>query len=406
LEALVRARFLPLALVMDERVARLWAAAEARTLGRGGAAMVSRATGMSERRIRVAIRELEHLEATPPAEKPRSQRVRKPGGGRPTADEAMAGLAKALESLVAPSTRGDPESPLRWTTKSLRRLAEELAEQGFVVTPKTVAVQLRRLGYSLQAAKKTVEGAQHPDRDAQFKHINQQAAEFIERGLPVVSVDTKKKELVGNFKNAGREWQPEGKPVRTNVHDFPSDAEGKAIPYGIFDVARNEAWVSVGMDHDTADFAVASLTTWWRRMGKKAYPDAKELLITADAGGSNSYRSHMWKARLQEFAEQTGLTVRVSHFPPGTSKWNKIEHRLFSQIAMNWRGRPLTSYESIVSLIAATTNQAGLRVRARLDRRRYPTGLRVPRHVFRALAVAKQAFHGEWNYSIAPRYAH
>jgi hypothetical protein len=308
-----------------------------------------------------------------------------------------------LEALVDPTRRGDPESPLRWTTKSCRKLAEALRIKGHEVSPTKVGEILRDLGYSLQANKKTVEGTQHPDRDAQFNHINDKAAEFINRGLPVVSTDTKKKELVGNFKNGGREWQPEGKPVRTNCHDFPTDAIGKAIPYGVYDIARDIGWVNVGTDHDTPRFAVASIEMWWRSMGKKAYPDAAELLITADAGGSNGYRLRQWKIELQRMADITGLTIHVCHFPPGTSKWNRIEHSLFSAISLNWRGRPLTSYETVVNLIGATTTTTGLQVKAHLDRRTYPTGVKITSKELAAIDITRDDFHGEWNYTIKPR---
>jgi hypothetical protein len=288
----------------------------------------------------------------------------------------------------------------------VRTLATELRALGHDVGPTTVALLLHQQGYSLQAAKKTVEGKQHPDRDAQFQNINTQAKECLARGVPVISVDTKKKELVGYFKNGGRDWEPLGKPTRALAHDFPADAIGKAIPYGVYDTGRNEAWVSVGTDHDTADFAVATITRWWQVMGRKAYPGAKELFITADAGGSNASRSRRWRVGLQEFADATGLLIRVAHFPPGTSKWNKIEHRLFSHISMNWRGKLLTTHDVIVSLIAGTSTRTGLRVRARLDRRRYPTGLKVPSRVFKRLRLEPQEFQGGWNYSIRPRDNH
>lgn len=406
LEALVRVRFDALAPIMDERRMRLWAAAEATAIGAGGGALVSRATGISEGRIIAGRRELSELASTPASTPAHRQRVRRPGGGRPRADRANPDLLPALEELVAPATRGDPESPLRWTSKGVRTLAAELRAGGHDVGPTTVASLLRELGYSLQAAKKTVEGKQHPDRDEQFRNINKQAKECLAGGVPVISVDTKKKELVGYFKNDGREWQPVGTPTRALVHDFPQDAVGKAIPYGVYDTGRNEAWVSVGTDHDTAEFAVATIARWWRVMGRKAYVGAKELFITADAGGSNGYRSRQWKLGLQEFANATGLEIRVSHFPPGTSKWNKIEHRLFSHISMNWRGKLLTSHEAVVSLIAGTTTRTGLRVKARLDRRRYRTGLSVPDRVFKQLQLEPHEFQGLWNYTIRPTEHH
>jgi hypothetical protein len=402
LERAVRLRFEALVGVLDERQVRLWAAAEATAIGTGGGALVSRATGISERRIVAGRKELPEVSETPMTLAKRD-RVRRPGGGRPRAERADPQLIGALEGLLAPATRGDPESPLRWSSKGVRTLASELRELGHDVGTTTVASLLHQQGYSLQAAKKTIEGKQHPDRDSQFQNINAQATDCLARGVPVISVDTKKKELVGYFKNGGREWRPLGKPTRALVHDFPADAIGKAIPYGVYDTGRNEAWVSVGTDHDTAEFAVATISRWWSAMGRRAYPEAKELLITADAGGSNGYRSRQWKVGLQDFADATGLKIRVSHFPPGTSKWNKIEHRLFSHISMNWRGKLLTSHEAVVSLIAGTSTRTGLRVRARLDRRRYDTGREVPDDVFKQLQVEPHEFQGAWNYTIRPR---
>jgi len=310
----------------------------------------------------------------------------------------------ALETLVDPVTRGDPESPLRWTSKSTRALATELLGQhGIQISDRTVAKLLREHGYSLQAPNKSVEGTRHPDRNAQFEHINAKAEDCIRRGIPVVSVDTKKKELVGNFKNGGREWQPKGEPDLVDVHDFPSAAIGKAIPYGVYDVAADDGFVSVGTDHDTPVFAVTSIEAWWQRVGSKRYPEARQLFVTADAGGSNSYRSRVWKQQLQRVADKLGMSIHVSHFPPGTSKWNKVEHRLFSFISINWRGRPLRSYETIINLIANTTNRGGLVVRARLDRRKYRTGKKVSKADFEALAIEPDEFHGDWNYVIHPR---
>jgi hypothetical protein len=313
-------------------------------------------------------------------------------------------LWPALQKLVDPVTRGDPESPLRWTCKSTHALSAEMfAQYGIRVSDKTVARLLRQNGYSLQAPSKSVEGAQHPDRNAQFEHINAKAEDCIERGVPFISVDTKKKELVGNFKNAGQEWQPKQEPELVDIHDFPDQAVGKAIPYGVYDITANEGFVNVGTDHDTPVFAVTSIETWWRRVGSKRYPNARELFITADAGGSNGYRSHVWKHELQRLADKLDLSVHVSHFPPGTSKWNKIEHRLFSFISMNWRGRPLRSYETIVNLIGNTTNRGGLIVCARLDRRKYPIGKKVSRKQLRELNIERDDFHGDWNYVIRPR---
>jgi hypothetical protein len=331
-------------------------------------------------------------------------RVRRSGGGRRRHEVAYPDLLPALEKLVDPVTRGDPESPLRWTCKSTRVLAAELfAQHGIRVGDETVARLLRERGYSLQATSKAVEGAQHPDRNAQVEHINAKAQACIKRGVPFISVDTKKKELVGNFQNGGREWQAKGEPDRVDVHDFPDDAVGKAIPYGIYDVAANDGFVNVGVDHDTPVFAVISIETWWKHMGQKRYPGARELFITADAGGSNGYRLHGWKAELQRLADKLGMTIHVSHFPPGTSKWNKIEHRLFSFITMNWRGRPLRTYETVVNLIGNTSTMSGLVVRAQLDRRKYPTGRKVSAKELRALKIERDAFHGDWNYVISPR---
>lgn len=398
----IRGKFEALRWVMDERVTRLWAAAEARSLGRGGSARVTAATGIRDKRIREGIRDLEALEQSPPAERPRQQAVRRPGAGRPTLADTDATLAHDLDALVAPLTRGDPESPLRWTCKSKAKLAVELRAQGHKISETMVGRLLHQMGYSLQATSKRIEGAQSPHRNAQFEHINEQAALFMARGQPVVSVDTKKKELVGLYRNGGREWQPEKRPQPVRVHDFIDEDLGKVVPYGVYDTARNEAWVSVGIDHDTAAFAVATLSQWWRSMGRRAYPSAEELLITADAGGSNSARSHLWKVELQRFATETGLRVNVSHFPPGTSKWNKIEHRLFSHITQNWRGRPLVDRETVVKLIANTTTATGLRVKAKLDRRTYPKGIKVPRATMRDLAIHPSDTLGVWNYALHP----
>ena len=325
------------------------------------------------------------------------------GADGPRIQQGQPGIQAALEALVDPLTRGDPTSPLRWTCKSRAKLAAALTEQGWRVSSTTVGRLLHRLGYRLQSPRKRQEGATHPDRNAQFEHINRTADEHLTAGQPVISVDTKKKELVGNFKNGGQEWQPKGTPTAVLVHDFPTDAEGKAIPYGVYDMARNEAWVSVGWDHDTPAFAVASIRHWWQQMGCGAYPDATTLFITADAGGSNGYRLHAWKHELQQLADDTGLTIEVSHFPPGTSKWNKIEHRLFCHITANWRGTPLTTYETIVDRIGNVRTATGLRVRAELDAGEYPTGVTVPKEQMDALALVRDAFHGEWNYKLLPR---
>jgi len=398
-EKMVGQKFRRLKASMDERLKRLWAGAEAEAIGYGGIATVARATGMAISTVTLGRNEVRAGVKTKGLVK-----VRREGGGRRPHEVVHPELVPALEKLVDPVTRGDPESPLRWTCKSTRTLSAEMfAQHGIRVGGKTVGRLLRSRGYSLQAAQKTVEGAQHPDRNAQFEHLNAKAQDCIDRGIPFISVDTKKKELVGNFKNAGREWQAEGQPEIVDVHDFPSDAIGKAIPYGVLDVANNSAFVSVGTDHDTPVFAVTSIETWWKRMGSKRYPDAKEIFITADAGGSNGYRSLVWKAELQRLADKLGLSIRVSHFPPGTSKWNKIEHRLFSFITMNWRGRPLRSYETVVNLIGNTTTRMGLVVRAALDRRNYPIGRKISAKEFGALKIERDSFHGDWNYVIRPR---
>ena len=383
---------------MDERQRRLWAGTEAGAIGRGGVAAVARATGLAISTVRKG-RDEARRGATPAD----VVKVRRSAGKRPF-ERMRPEVWPALERLVDPVTRGDPESPLRWTCKSTHVLAAELfAQHKIRISDKTVAKLLREHGYSLQAPNKAVEGKQHPDRNAQFAHINKTAETCLERGVPVISVDTKKKELVGNFKNGGREWQPVGEPDLVDVHDFPQDAIGKAIPYGIYDLAANAGFVSVGTDHDTPVFAVTSIDAWWAQVGAKRYPAARELFITADAGGSNSYRSHVWKYELQRLADKLGLAIRVSHFPPGTSKWNKVEHRLFSFISINWRGRPLRTYETVVNLIANTTNRGGLVVRARLDRRKYPIGKRIPAKEFKTLNIEPDRWHGDWNYVIKPR---
>jgi hypothetical protein len=398
----IRVKYEALAPVLDERQQRLWLAAEARALGRGGAAAVTRATGVLGKRIWNGMRDLAQLSKGAPS-RPAQQRVRRPGAGRKMLVMTDPKLWDDLERLVAPETRGDPESPLRWTTKSTRQLADALNAQGHSVSYRTVGKLLREHDYSLQGTRKTKEGKQHPDRDAQFRHINRQTRAFQRAGQPVVSVDTKKKELVGEFANKGREWHPEGHPPKVLVHDFPHDALGKAIPYGVYDVGRNEGWVSVGVDHDTAALAVATIRSWWRSMGNVAYPDAGKLYIVADAGGSNSYRNRLWKVELQKFADDTGLQLSVSHMPPGTSKWNKIEHRMFSHISQNWRGKPLVDYETVVNLIANTATPSGLKVKAKLDRRKYQTKVKVPNAVMRDLALKPRRFHGEWNYKLLPR---
>ena len=395
----LRKKYEQLRSVMDERVTRLWAASEAQALGRGGIAAVVEATGISKSRIRAGIADLEEHRLAPPAPA-RAQRVRRPGGGRPPLLEKDPTLLDDLDLLIEPVTRGDPESPLRWTCKSKDKLAAELNAMGHKVSATKVGRLLHDLGYSLQVVRKTREGDQSPDRNAQFEHINRTAKKFIAKGQPVVSVDTKKKELVGDFENGGREWQPKGAPESVRVHDFIDKQLGKVIPYGIYDTERNEAWVSVGVDHDTAEFAVATLERWWREMGKKAYPDATELLVTADGGGSNAPRTKLWRVELQRFADASGLDVSVCHFPPGTSKWNKIEHRLFSQITQNWRGRPLVSRETVVELIRSTTTKAGLRVRAALDKRSYEVKKVVSKEQLDGVRIRRASFHGDWNYTV------
>jgi hypothetical protein len=392
-----------LAPVMDERMTRLWAAAEASSLGPGGAAAVTRATGIRGKRIWMGRKDLDELSKNPPVDPPRRQRVRRPGAGRKLLSVTDPTLAKDLESLIDPVTRGDPESPLRWTCKSAAKLAEALKVMGHEIGETSVRSLLVELGYSLQANAKVREGTSHPDRNAQFEYINAQAEAFLAANEPVISVDTKKKELVGDYKNGGREWHPKGEPERVQVHDFIDRELGKAIPYGVYDIGRDEGWVSVGIDHDTADFAVSSITQWWKSMGSKVYPDATRVLITADSGGSNSSRSRLWKLGLQDFADVTGLDVTVCHFPPGTSKWNKIEHRLFSHISMNWRGRPLLSQQTVVNLIAATRTRSGLKVRARLDRTPYQAGIKVPDSEMKKIELRAHAFHADWNYTIACR---
>jgi len=380
---------------LNEKQRRLLLGAEALAMGRGGIARVSSAAGVSRPTIRKAMRELEQPVGS-------LERVRRVGGGRKRVRDRDPAILTELEALVEPDSRGDPMSPLRWTCKSTRQLAEALTRRGHTVSHRVVAELLHESDYSLQANVKTLEGRQHPDRDAQFRHLNEQVKAFLAQGLPVISVDTKKKELVGAYKNSGREWRPEGQPEKVNVHDFPDPKVGKAIPYGIYDIGRNTGWVSVGQDHDTASFAVTSLRRWWQTIGSQVYPEAKQLLICADGGGSNGYRLRLWKVELQRLADETGLEIVVCHLPPGTSKWNKIEHRLFSHISMNWRGRPLVSHEVVVQLIGATTNREGLRVQAELDTGKYPTNVKVTDADLAAVRLTPHSFHGEWNYTIAP----
>ena len=385
---------------LDERRRRQWAAVEARDLGWGGISLVARATGLSRPTIMAGLRELDSPIAQRAVE---ALGVRRPGGGRRKATVADPGLLAALELWLDPVTRGDPESPLRWTCKSTRRLAEELTRHDHRVGPRTVATLLHQAGYSLQANRKTREGIDHPDRNAQFEYINASVARALVREQPAISVDTKKKELVGDFKNGGREWHPQGKPEEVRVHDFPDKTLGKAIPYGVYDMLNDQGWVSVGIDHDTAQFATNSIRRWWHEMGSTRFPKATELLITADGGGSNGHRTRLWKVSLQDLADDLGLKLSVSHFPPGTSKWNKIEHRLFSFITQNWRGQPLVSHQTIVNLIAGTRTRTGLIVKAALDTNQYATEIKVSDEELAALCLERHEFHGDWNYTISPR---
>ena len=381
---------------LDERARRLFAASEARQLGRGGVSVVSRACGLSRVTITKGLHELDEAPLPP-------GRVRRVGGGRWMLELGDPELPERLEALVEPLTRGDPESSLRWTIKSTRVLAAELTADGHPISHETVAQLLRNMDYSLQANRKTQEGADHPDRDAQFQFINAAVGAALRAKRPVISVDTKKKELLGNYRNAGQQWRKAKTPEQVAVHDFPNPSVPRAYPYGIYDVGRNTGFVNVGTDHDTGAFAVASIRGWWRAEGQRLYPDARSLLITADGGGSNGYRLRQWKMRLQALADEARLTIRVCHFPPGTSKWNKVEHRLFSFISSNWRGEPLRDYETIVRLIAKTTTAKGLTVTCRLDRRRYPVGHKVSDAEIATVHLTPDVFHGEWNYAIRPR---
>ena len=389
----VQAKFVALKPLLDERTRRRWAAVEARAIGRGGIARVAEATGMSRTTIQAGIKELDQL----PEDEP--ERLRSPGGGRKPLTAHDPDLLAALEKLVDPVTRGDPSGPLRWTCSSAAHLAKELRTAGHQVSERTG--MLHDAGYSLQANRKTIEGNQHADRDAQFRYINRRVKAFQRLDQPVVSVDAKKKELVGKYKNNGREWKRKGQPEAVNVHDFPDKVLGKAIPYGIYDLTNDTGWVSVGVDHDTATFAVETLRRWWRKMGCHAYPEARRLLITADGGGSNGSRNRLWKWELQKLADDIGLQISV--FPPGTSKWNKIEHRMFCHITHNWRGRPLTSHEVVVNLIGHTTTKSGLSLRSELDENSYPTGQLVTDQQMASLSLKRDNFHGEWNYRLSPK---
>jgi len=395
--AAITARYEALKPILDERARRLMAAAESQAIGKGGISSVSKATGISRPVIRQGIAELKDPTSLAPG------RIRRTGGGRKKAVDKDASLKSDLERLLESTTRGDPEAPLRWTCKSVRQVTAELTRMKHQVSHQVVADLLHALGYSLQANRKTKEGTNHPDRDAQFGHLNGKVKWCLGRRQPVISVDTKKKELVGDFKNNGREWRPKGEPEEVRVHDFVDRELGRATPYGIYDLGRNNGWVSVGMDHDTAEFAVETIRRWWRTMGQPTYPQATRLLITADAGGSNGSRLRLWKLELQKLADETGLRIVVCHFPPGTSKWNKIEHRLFSYISQNWRGKPLRSFQTIVSLIAATSTSTALKVHAELNTESYPAGLKVSDQELAQIRIRRDKFHGDWNYEIQPR---
>jgi DDE family transposase len=395
-ESGIRQRWLIVRDELDERGRRMWAAAEARSHGWGGIGAVVRATGISESTVRRGIAEVESGERAPVG------RVRRPGAGRKPILERDPGLDEALEELIDGATRGDPQSPLRWTSRSAVKLAGALRERGHAVAASSVERRLKARGYSLQANRKAREGARHPDRDAQFEHINATAKAAIDAGEPVISVDTKKKELIGDFKNAGREWRPSGEPELVRTHDFQDKALGKAVPYGIYDVGRDEGWVSVGVDNDTAQFAASAISGWWEHLGMSCYPEATTLTITADCGGSNGNRTRLWKTELQKLADRTGLAIRVAHYPPGTSKWNKIEHRLFSHISINWRAKPLISRQVVIDLIASTTTSTGLKVYTRLDTDTYPKGIKITDQQLAAVNLVGHEFHPEWNYNILP----
>jgi hypothetical protein len=392
----IRQKYTAVAGDLDERARRRWSAAEARSLGWGGIEAVAAATGLSDRTIRTGIKELDDPNAPPATQQRRS------GGGRKSREIEQPGLLGALESLVESGTRGDPMSALRWTCKSTRTLAAELTRHGFAVSSNTVGRLLRGCGYSLQANRKTIEGKQHPDRDAQFRHISRRVSAFQRAGQPVISVDTKKKEPLGNMKNPGRTYRPQGDPERVTTHDFPDKMRGKAVPYGVYDLTHNEAGVSVGISHDTAEFAVAAISRWWKRLGKKRHPHAKRLLITADSGGSNSPRTRLWRWALQQFANQSGLKIELCHYPPGTSKWNKIEHRVFCHITRNWQGVPLETLEIVVSLIGSTRTEQGLEIHAWLDETQYQKSKKVSDAALSEVHIRRNSFHGEWNYQILP----
>ena len=396
----IESKYRSLSVLMDERMRRQWAATESREYGWGGIRAVSTVTGMSPNTIRKGLVELALRDENPNA--PLEPALRLKGGGRKRRTETDPELPRALESLVEPTTRGDPESALRWTCKSTTRLAQELTRHRHPVSARTVGRLLNELGYSLQSNRKTLEGGSNPDRNAQFEYINASVKRFQQRGQPVISVDAKKKEPLGALKNAGREWRPKGEPEEVKVYDFVDPELGKAIPYGVYDISENQGWVSVGIDHDTALFAAEAIRRWWKKMGSKRYQDARELLITADGGGSNGSRCRLWKVALQDLATKLAMPIHVRHFPPGMSKWNKIEHRMFSHITRNWRGRPLINYEVVIQLIANTTTKTGLRTRAELDDGHYPTGVVVSDAELAALNLKRADFHGEWNYKLLP----
>ena len=398
----IKAKFAVLAPLLDERTRRLWAAVEARAIGRGGLTHVAEATGLSQTTIRAGLRELDS-QSTADTHTVTSERLRRPGGGRRSLVAQDPGLLQALEALVDPVTRGDPMGPLRWTCKSAARLAMELQTQGHAVSERSINRLLHDLGYSLQSNRKTLEGSHHPDRDAQFQHINQRVQVFQRQRQPVVSVDTKKKELIGQCRNGGREWTRKGQPEPVEVHDFPDKELGKVIPYGVYDMVTNTGWVSVGVDHDTAEFAVETIRRWWYHMGSTVYPRAQRLLITADGGGSNGSRNRLWKMELQKLADDIRLRISVCHLPPGTSKWNKIEHRMFCHITENWRGRPLVSREVVVNLIGHTTTRTGLEIHSELNENSSPTGREVTEQQMESLSIKRDKFHGEWNYTLVPR---
>jgi hypothetical protein len=398
----LRQKFEVLAPFLDERQKRLWAGAEASVLGHGGITLVAEATGLSRPTVSAGCAEVHALRADPESMLPPAF-IRQPGAGRKPLTETDPTLLADLNRLIHPTTRGDPESPLRWTCKSTSKLAWALQDMGHTISPRKVAQLLQDLDYSLQGTRKTLEGKDHPERDAQFEHINATVSDFLERGQPVISVDTKKKELIGQYQQNGQEWQPSGEPEQVNTYDFPKPEVGKGIPYGVLDLGNNIGWVSVGTDHDTAAFAVQTIRTWWVQMGQEVYPEATELLITADGGGSNGSRNRLWKVQLQKLADELNMKITVCHFPPGTSKWNKIEHQMFNHISMNWRGRPLTSHEIMVNLIANTTTQEGLCIETEVDRGNYPIGIKVPNKEMEALNLHRADFHGNWNYTISPR---